>query len=80
MYTSLLAEMKTEFESWAAWTFINMQDTDALERNPWGSDYSGETSVSRLLGKFKKVSVAVQGSVCYKVLRSVVEVTNRNQT
>lgn len=60
--------------------FINMQDSDVPERNPQDNDYSGETSLSRLLGKFKKTSVAVQGSVYYIALRSALEATNKNQT
>lgn len=60
--------------------FINMQDSDVLERNPLGKDYSGETSLSGLLGGLNKILVAVQGSIHSIVLRSALEATNKNQT
>lgn len=60
--------------------FINMQDSDVLERNPLGNDYRGETSLSGLLGGLNKILVAVQNNVCSIVLRPALEATNKNQT
>lgn len=41
-----------------------MQDSDVLERNPLGNDYSGGNVSLKTIGGLNKISVVVHNSIC----------------